>query len=127
MRLDEITELTTDPAMAFTKIKDAITSKGYSRSDCHGTCAKAIRDGLVDDSDIVVVLGPKASRSPMGVHSVIITKDGTLKVDKFVDDLADYDRETGVFTYKSGPQDFRVQVPVAYRKVGTIKQEVGIT
>jgi len=120
MRLNEFN--TTDPDTLMQKIvKDVVTGE---RTDCHGQCASAIRDGKLEDSDIVMIIGPKGTGGELGTHSVVIDKEGNLKVDSYGDRLKEYDKENGIFYY-SGMKGMSTMTYKTYKTVGEIKKLAG--
>ena len=117
MRLCEFN--TTDPQTLLKKVADDIETA--ERKDCHGQCAAAIRNADVNDDDIVVIVGPKGAKGKVGYHSLIIDRQGNIKVDSFSHRMVDYDKEEGIFYYASSTGKPMPMTYKTYAKVGDLK------
>lgn len=123
MRLHELTETfeksyTGNPDILMKKIVDDIGVGG--RNDCHGTCARAISNGVVNDDDIVVIMGPVDK--DLGFHSIIISPEREIKVDAFGNKIVNVDKETMTIEYKLGDPSMSIMNPKRMATVAALKK-----
>lgn len=114
MRLDEFRN--TDPQGLLNIIRNDIVDA--ERIDCHGTVAKAIRDGVLGDNDYVVVVGPKGGKH--GFHSIGLSQSGDIKVDTFSKYMTEYNPNGGTITYHKDKKDI-IMTQMAHSRVADLK------
>lgn len=113
---------TLDPKLLMRKIIDNIKTQG--RNDCHGTCAKAIGNGNVNDDDIVIILGPVGDN--MGTHSIIVSPEKDIKVDLWHNKLQSYDKDGIIVKYKKLGDTLGTLNPKLMSTVASLKKSAGV-